>query len=189
MEASVFSGSYISRLNKLLTSLDYSKIDALTQEFILRNKTGNTVYFLGNGGSAATASHFSCDLGKGCTSPNFKVRTESPMDTVSSMTAYANDDGYDQCLANYLKDRLVPDDLVVLISASGNSSNLVNAAMVAKDKKIKTFGLLGFDGGKLKGLCDDSIIAYTPKGEYGPVEDVHMVLCHLTTNYIQSRFK
>lgn len=189
MEIKNFGHNYLKRLNYLTHHLDMNMIKEFTDEIISRNKTPNTIYFFGNGGSASTASHFSCDLGKGCKSEFFSVRTESPMDNLATMSAYSNDNGYDKAPHDYLTHKIKPHDMIVLISASGNSQNLVNIVGLAKLHHATLVGLLGFDGGKLKSHCDIPIVVKSEKGEYGVVEDTHMIINHMITNYIQQRFK
>jgi D-sedoheptulose 7-phosphate isomerase len=143
------------------------------------------VFFLGNGGSAATASHFAVDLGKGT-----KVRGARPFralsltDNQAFLTAQANDEGYDSAFVGQLEGLLRPGDVVVGITASGNSQNLIDAFTFARAHGATTVGLLGFDGGRLLALSDVAVVVRTPKGEYGPVEDLHLVIDHIVTNYL-----
>lgn len=182
-----FAGSYLNYLSDLLKALDLKAIAGFILELEDARRTDNTVFLVGNGGSAATASHMANDIGldvlkKSGTQTPFRVLALS--DSVPVMTAIGNDDGYDNIFLYQLKIHYRPGDKLVAISASGNSPNVVIAAEWVKRQGGKVIGLLGFDGGKLKGLCDVVIHVETPKGEYGPVEDIHMIMDHLVSNYL-----
>lgn len=139
---------------------------------------------MGNGGSAATATHFACDLGKGTKTGQHKFKTQALADNLATFTAYANDEGYEYVFSKQLENVLQKGDIVVALSASGNSQNLINAIVYAKTRGALTISLLGFDGGKLKDISDVALVVHTNKGEYGPVEDVHLVLDHLITSFL-----
>ena len=149
-----------------------------------------TVFIIGNGGSAATASHISNDLSVGVTAAG---RTGKPFrvlsltDNAAALTAIGNDFGYDDIFSAQLSVHFRQGDRLVVISASGNSPNLIKAADWVKQRGGRVLGLLGFDGGKLAPLCDVAIVAKTPKGEYGPVEDVHMILDHLIYSWLKHK--
>lgn len=182
--ASEFSEKYSEYLSKLLCSMNHDKVAEIIDIFIEAEKNDRTIYFLGNGGSAATSTHFACDLGKGTKTVLNRFKTQGLADNFATFTAYANDNGYDHVFSKQLENVLKKGDVVVVITASGNSPNLINALEYARTCRAKTIGLLGFDGGKAKDLCDTSLIVYTAKGEYGPVEDIHMILDHIITTYI-----
>jgi len=185
-----FSKKYCDYVSYLLDTIDYQKLAEIIHVFIETEKNGKTVYFLGNGGSAATASHFACDLSKATKDLGHRdYKAISLADNLATFTAYANDDGYDFVFSKQLENLLNKDDVVVCISASGNSKNLINAVLYANKVGAKTISLLGFDGGKLKDLSDHSLVLFTDKGEYGPVEDIHMILDHLITSYIARTLK
>jgi D-sedoheptulose 7-phosphate isomerase len=183
-DASEFSENYCAYLSKLLQGMNHDRVAEIIDIFMEAEKNDKTIYFLGNGGSAATSTHFACDLGKGTKNQVNRFKTQGLADNFATFTAYANDDGYEHVFSKQLENVLKKGDVVVVISASGNSPNLVKAAEYAKTCRAKVIGLLGFDGGKLKDMCDTSLIIYTAKGEYGPVEDIHMVLDHIMTTYI-----
>jgi D-sedoheptulose 7-phosphate isomerase len=104
------------------------------------------------------------------------------------LTALANDEGYDRVFAGQLENFARRDDLLIVITASGNSPNLVRAVEFARSKGLKTIGFLGFDGGLLKDMVDDLVWVKTEKGQYELVEDAHMVVCHvLTTSLVKDR--
>ena len=182
-----FAGSYLNYLSDLLKGLDLKAIAGFIGEFEDARRTGNTVFLTGNGGSAATASHMANDIAldvlkKSGTKNPFRVLALS--DSIPLITAIGNDDGYENIFLYQLKIHYRPGDRLVVISASGNSPNVVLAAQWVKERGGRVIGLLGFDGGKLQALCDVAITVKTPKGEYGPVEDIHMVMDHLIANYL-----
>jgi len=185
--AGEFAKGYLGYLSQLLKKLDVSKIQEFIEALETARRNGQTVFFAGNGGSATTASHMANDLGIDPTAMDGHppLRAVSLSDNLSVITAIANDRGYEQVFTDQLKSAYRPGDLLLLISASGNSPNLVAAANWVKSRGGKVFGFLGFDGGKLRGLCDLSIVVDTPKGEYGPVEDIHMVLDHIIYSWLR----
>lgn len=191
----LFSKAYFSYLGEVLSNLDGKSIDAFMNVIEEARKANKRIFIAGNGGSAATASHMGSDFGasvfKGHTHEvlsKFPFRAQSLTDQVSAITAIGNDFGYEYIFTKQLEVQYHEGDILILISASGNSANAVLAAEWVHERNGKVLGLLGFDGGKLKDLCDVSIIAKTPKGEYGPVEDTHMILDHLLTYWMQLRF-
>ena len=188
--AQEFATGYLSYLSELLKRLDTHAIAAFIKELEEARKSGNTVFLAGNGGSAATASHMANDIGldvlkKSGTQTPFRVLALSA--SIPVITAIGNDDGYENVFLYQLKIHYRPGDKLVVITASGNSPNVVIAAEWVKQQGGRVIGLLGFDGGKVKGLCDVVIHAETPKGEYGPVEDIHMIMDHLVSNYLMGR--
>ena len=183
-DASLFAGGYLEYLGDLLKKLDRSEIAAFIGAMMSARNQGARIFFIGNGGSAATASHFANDLSIGSRSWAVPYRVCALTDNQAIITAIANDYGYDDVFALQLKTMATSGDTLVAISASGNSANLIKAVNYAKDQNIRTISLTGFDGGKLKPLCDLNVHIETPKGEYGPVEDIHMVLDHLTGAFL-----
>ncbi len=173
-------------LEYLKSVLDQINLDDVT-DFINVIKTarddGQFVYFIGNGGSAATASHFANDLAIGTRSSSKPFRIMSLTDNVPVLTAIGNDFGYEEIFTKQLEAYLKPNDVVVAISASGNSPNVVKALELAKKVSAKTVSLTGFDGGKIKSMADVNVHVPSVKGEYGPVEDVHMIFDHIIGNY------
>lgn len=177
-------------MSELLTSLDFHQIKRVTDCFLEARRNGNTVYFAGNGGSASTAAHFAQDLGEvGRKAGVACFRSLSLTDNVSLLTAVANDYGYDKIFTIPMQTLFNKGDVLVVISASGNSPNVVEATRLAHEKGGKTVALVGFDGGKLAQISDYLIHVKTPKGEYGPVEDLHMVMDHMITSYLILRLK
>ena len=185
-----FCEDYFEHLSALLKSLDLDQVVAFTKTLEEARQNGNTVFFIGNGGSAATASHMASDFGanihKGDESVAF-LRALSLTDNAAAMSAIANDTGYQNIFVNQLRMHYRPGDKLVAISASGNSPNIVLAAQWVKKQKGTVISLTGFDGGKLKEISDITIHVGTQKGEYGPVEDIHMIMDHLIVTWFQQK--
>ena len=183
-EIETFARGYVDHLRDLLIQLDVSSIALFTKTLLSARERGARIFFMGNGGSAATASHFANDIGIGSKSWSKPFRALSLVDNIPTLTAIANDDGYEEIFVQQLKVQMVPGDVVVAISASGNSPNVVRAIEYANANGAFTVGVTGFDGGKLKGISRIVIHVPTAKGEYGPVEDVHVTLNHLVSAYL-----
>jgi D-sedoheptulose 7-phosphate isomerase len=184
-ERSDYFNAYFSYVSQLLMDLDPHAIDGVVDCFLTARDNKRTIFFAGNGGSASTASHFAQDLGevgRKAKTPGFK--TLSLTDNVSLLSAIGNDYGFDRIFTVQLSELFNTGDVLVAISASGNSPNVIGAVEFARKAGGKTVGLVGFDGGKMKEMCDHVIHVRTETGEYGPVEDVHMVMDHLITSYL-----
>ncbi len=182
--AADYARRYAEHIGHLLGNLDCNKIAEVIDVFTSARQTDNTIYFIGNGGSASTASHWANDLAIGTRLSQKPFRAMSLTDNASVLTALGNDDGYDAIFTRQLEVHMRPGDVVVAISASGNSPNVVRAVEFARSCNNPTVGFVGFDGGRLLQICDTSVHVETRKGEYGPVEDVHMVLDHLMSTYL-----
>lgn len=186
-DAASFAKGYLDYLSRLLGTLDAASIGRVAEVLARARREGRQVFIIGNGGSAATAMHMVNDLSSGrLPAQSRRFRVSSLTDNVSVLTALANDRGYENVFAAQMERRLEAGDVVILISASGDSPNVVGAAELARRDGAVTVGFVGFDGGKLAGICDHVVLARTPEGEYGPVEDVHMVLGHLLASYFRS---
>jgi len=176
--------NYITKLQKAIDSLNIEDIRKVIDLIMEAYKSEQQIFVFGNGGSASTASHFACDLGKNTIfegKPRMKIT--SLTDNVAVMTAWANDTSYENIFVEPLKSMLNPKDLVIGISASGNSPNVLKAIEYANSiEDCKTIGLTGFGGGKLAKMVDVSVIV--DSNEYGPVEDIHLVLDHIIQNWI-----
>jgi D-sedoheptulose 7-phosphate isomerase len=182
--AAEYAGSYVNHLSQLLANLDTQEIGEVIELLETAREKEKTIFFIGNGGSAATASHFANDLAIGTRSKSLPFRTISLTDNNAVMTAIGNDFGYDALFVKQLEALFRKGDLLIAISASGNSQNLLNAIDYVKERNGTTIGLCGFDGGKLKKAADHVIHVQTEIGEYGPVEDIHMVLDHVMGTYL-----
>ena len=179
-----FARGYLEYLGKLLRKLDVSEIAGFIDIIRQAQEEQRRIFFIGNGGSAATASHFANDLSIGVRNWNKPIRAIALTDNVAVITAVANDYGYDDIFLFQLKAQAVKGDVLVAISASGNSKNLIRAVEYGNSFSMTTISLTGFDGGQLKNLTQNNVHVDSEFGEYGPVEDLHMVLDHLVGAYL-----
>ena len=179
-----FAESYIDYLATVLKSIDPKEIGQFIETLLDARERGATIYFIGNGGSAATASHFANDIGIGTNSYIKPFRAVSLTDNQAIITAIGNDFGYDKIFVRQLQVLGCEGDILVAISASGNSKNLLNALDYAQSVGIKTVAITAFDGGKMKKIAEEGIHVPTDLKEYGPAEDAHMVLDHLVGAYL-----
>ena len=179
-----YSRSYIDYLSSVLNNISLTDIEKFVEVLLEARERESSIFFIGNGGSAATASHFANDIAIGTRTYEKPFRAISLCDNQAVITAIANDDGYEKIFSQQLQVLLKKQDVVVAISASGNSSNLLDAIDTAKKMNTITVGISAFDGGKMQEMVDISVHVPTEKGEYGPAEDAHMVLDHLVSNYL-----
>ena len=184
-----FSKSYFAYLKEIFDKIDLLEIKLFIDVLLSARENGAMIIFVGNGGSAATASHFVNDLAFGTNEYEKPFRVMSITDNVSVLTALGNDYGYDDIFVRQLKIYAKKGDVLVGISASGNSQNLINAFKYASTTGIKTVALTAFDGGKIREIADQGVHIPTGKKEYGPAEDLHMVLDHLTVSYLMRLIK
>ena len=182
---------YLDDLRESLEKVPPEAIEQLVERLYDAYRSGRQVLVVGNGGSASTASHMMNDLTKGVfskappdVSPN-RFRVLSLTDNMSVITAWANDTSYDLIFAEQIKVFAEPGDLLIVISASGNSPNVVAALEEAKRLGLETIGLLGFGGGKCEDLVDLPVVIASY--DYGVVEDAHMILNHFTAETIRQR--
>ena len=189
---SEFSLRYFKYISEIQNKMDLDELDMFENEFVLARESGNTIFVAGNGGSAATATTMANDIGFDIIK---KTGTEKPFrvfaltDNSSVITAISNDVGYENIFINQLKIHYRKGDKLVVISASGNSKNVVLAASWVKSMGGKVIGLLGFDGGALREICDISILIPSAPGDYGPVEDMHLMVNHLLAHWFQNKLK
>lgn len=178
---------YLPRLTEAIANLDAGKIldsiAVISQKLEERKK----VFIIGNGGSAATASHFAIDLGKTKSKSGMPGSAISLCDNSSIITAVANDDSFEKIFSSQLQMLGKPGDLLISISASGTSSNLVQAVEYANANGIDTLSLVGFDGGKLKEISSFCLHVPTGIGDYGIAEDSHSVICHYITEQLRKK--
>jgi len=181
-----FTRGYCDYLSHLLSQVDGQAVASFLSELEAARNEQNTVFVIGNGGSATTASHLVNDLSLGSRTQDedLPFRLMSLTDNIACLTALANDCGYDNIFVRKLEVYYKPGDKLLAISASGNSPNVIKAVEWVKEKEGKVLSFAGFDGGKLRGLSDVCICVEAPKGEYGPVEDVHMILDHLLYTWL-----
>ena len=147
---------------------------------------GGSIWIIGNGGSASTADHFEVDLSfVRLKNVNQEIRAKSLCSNSSLITAIGNDLGFEYVFSHQILRQAQAGDVCFAISASGNSTNLIQAFEVCEKKAVKKISLLGFDGGRLLSMSDIAVLIPTRDGMYGPVEDVHLSVCH----YLASRLK
>ena len=183
-----FSDEYLEYLTILISQLDRSAISQFADLLLQSRENKTTTFFLGNGGSASTATHFVNDVSLGSRQFEKPFRAISLCDNQAVITAIANDDGYENIFLQQLQTLAIAGDTIVCISASGNSKNLIKAIEYARENNIYVVGLTAFDGGYLKDNCDLNIHVPTKIGEYGPAEDLHMVICGLVGSYFRAKF-
>lgn len=182
-----FAREYVQKLTSLLQSVDTKAISEIVDA--LENTQGR-IYIIGNGGSAATASHMVNDWGVGLKRREIRsFDVQSLSDNTPVCSAISNDIGYENVFYIQLKDKIKADDLLIAISCSGNSENIMKAAHYAKEQGTKIVGVTGFDGGELKTISNISFHIPTPKNEYGLVEDMHMILDHIIYSYYINQAK
>ncbi|MBI5668527.1 MAG: SIS domain-containing protein [Chloroflexi bacterium] len=168
---------YFGAVQSLLNDIPFAAVDRVVDILMQANRAGQTVFICGNGGSAATATHFGCDLAKRPIVPGQpRFRVVALTDNNALLTALGNDIGYDAVFAEQLLPLVRPGDVVIGISGSGNSPNVLNAIRVAKDAGAVTIGFCGYDGGRLKLAVD--IPVHVPSNVMAMVEDVHLMLEH-----------
>jgi D-sedoheptulose 7-phosphate isomerase len=169
---------YFEVLSQVIPRLPYSTINRVIASILQAFEEDRTVFVFGNGGSAATASHIACDLNKG-TSENAQSRRIKVMcltDNVPLMTAWANDVSYEHVFSEQLRNFVQARDVVFAISASGNSPNVLRALKTAREASAITVGISGYQGGRMKGLCD--ICAVVPSENMQMIEDLHHAIAH-----------
>ena len=181
-----FFKSYIDELKEAVDDLSEDAIEQVLDILHVARMANQQVFILGNGGSAATASHFVCDLGKNTRvqgAPNFRVMGLT--DNIAWFSALANDEGYENVFVEQLGNYLQPNDVVIGISTSGNSRNVINAIQFAKSVGAKAIGFTGFNSGELGSLTDVDLHVSSYSIEH--VEDIHLVLEHLITKGLREK--
>jgi D-sedoheptulose 7-phosphate isomerase len=169
--------SYFRLLSTTAGQLPFEAIEEVAATLVQAYESERTIYLFGNGGSAALASHMACDLGKGTVNGSKKrFRVMSLTSNEAMMTAWANDSNYHDIFAEQLANFVAPGDVAFAISCSGNSANVLNALRVARQSRATTLGLAGFQGGKMKELCDQCLIV--PSDNMQIIEDLHLCAAH-----------
>lgn len=179
-----FADSYLKYLCQILLGISRDEIAGFIDNLLEARERSASVFFIGNGGSASTASHFANDLALGTCSYVKPFRVFSLVDNPAILTAIGNDFGYAEVFERQLRVLAKPGDFLVAISASGNSENLIQAIKYANQNQIHTIGITSFDGGEMKRICKSGIHVPADFKEYGPAEDAHLVLDHLATAYL-----
>jgi D-sedoheptulose 7-phosphate isomerase len=169
---------YLSQLHRTLDALDLGRIEQAIEWFCEARDAGRRIFVCGNGGSASTASHFATDMLKGASyNRATRFRIQALTDSLSTISAYANDVGYDCVFVEQLKNFAQPGDLVMALSGSGNSGNVIEAVEYANSIGCRTLALTGRDGGKLGPAAQLDI--RVPDPHYGRIEDIHLIICHM----------
>jgi D-sedoheptulose 7-phosphate isomerase len=178
---------YLNDVRRCLDALPTADVARFLECLERAYQDDRQVYLIGNGGSAATASHMACDLAKNvypaAASTVRRFRVTSLTDNVALITALANDCGYDRVFSEQLNNLLQKDDLLIAVSASGNSPNIIDAIALARERGARTAALLGFGGGRARDLVDVALVV--DSDDYGHVEDLHLVLNHLVAAWMR----
>lgn len=182
-----FISGYLEKMIESLRQIDQAVVAQIISAFEACYEKKGSIYIIGNGGSAATASHMANDFSCGLKLRGIRdFNVLSLVDNVPVCTAIANDIGYENIFYAQLKDRLTDKDILLAISCSGNSGNILKAVHYARNRGTMVIGLTGFEGGALRDLSDINFHVATDKGEYGIVEDIHMMLDHIIFSYFLS---
>jgi D-sedoheptulose 7-phosphate isomerase len=180
------AGDYFAQLNTVLRDLPYGVVDQITTVLQRAYEENRAVFLFGNGGSAALASHAACDLGKGTVvagKPRFRVLALT--DNIPVITAWANDSSYEDIFAEQLSGFVQEGDIVLAISGSGNSGNVLKGLSAARGAGAYTIGLTGFQGGKMKELCDLCLVVPSDNMQF--IEDMHLCISHSIFTAFRSR--
>lgn len=187
-----FAKKYAKYMSRLLSELETDAIAAFAEQIEKARKENKNIFIIGNGGSAVTASHMANDFGTDImkkSGSEIPFRAFALTDNTAVMLAVANDDGYDKLFVNQLRVHYRRGDRLIAISASGNSANVVEAAKWVKERDGAVLSLVGFDGGALKEISDVVVHVKTQKGDYGPVEDMHLIVNHLLALWLQHKIQ
>jgi D-sedoheptulose 7-phosphate isomerase len=182
--ATEYLAAYFEKLTSCIEGVPTDQVQALAEILHRAYANDKQVFVIGNGGSAATASHMAADIAKNTLSPNMRrFRIMSLTDNTPLLTALANDLGYDRVFSEQLTNLMRPGDVLVTISGSGRSANVVEAMRCARARAATNVALLGFDGGEALLLADEYVLV--PSDDYGVIEDLHMIIVHALTGYFK----
>jgi D-sedoheptulose 7-phosphate isomerase len=177
---------YFEQLSSIIRNLPFEQVDEVAKILVRAYERQRTIFIFGNGGSAALASHFACDLAKGTVKDSRKrFRVMALTDNVPLMTAWANDAHYEDIFSEQLVNFATAGDIAFAISGSGNSPNVLKALSAARQSGCITTGLTGFDGGRMLPLCDVCIVV--PCDNMQMVEDLHLCLAHSLYTCVRSK--
>lgn len=177
--------SYLSKLKGVIDALDRTELDVFLNDLLAAHARGANIFVMGNGGSASTASHLACDLNKGVSlgmDKRFKVIALT--DNIATMLAYGNDEGYERIFVEQLINFVTPQDLVIGISGSGNSKNVLLAIEHANALGCATVGITGYGGGRLREIAAHSVNANANDMQLS--EDVHMIVTHIVMQVMKA---
>jgi len=183
-DAVLFGNQYIQLLVKELNSISTEKIYEISTALHNARQSKKRVFVFGNGGSAATASHMACDFCKNTRQPEKpRLKVISLVDSLAGLTAYANDEGYENVFSEPLLSLAEVGDIAIAISGSGNSPNVLKGIQTARQIGLKTIGLTGFKGGKLKKIVDICLVVASDSIER--IEDIHLIINHILTGLLR----
>jgi D-sedoheptulose 7-phosphate isomerase len=179
---------YLSQLRSVVDLLPRDRLTELGDMLYRAYRNEKQVFTLGNGGSASTASHMAADIAKNTIGPNMcRFRVLSLNDNAAMLTSLANDLGYESVFSEQLHNLVRPGDLVIVVSASGNSPNVIKAVRYARKQSAEVVGLLGFEGGEAARLVDLAIVVAS--NHYGVIEDVHLIINHIIVDHFQTKLE
>ena len=179
-----YINTYRAELIRHVEAINPEQVMQLVAALVAAWQQDKQVFVLGNGGSAATANHFACDFGKNAVQAGKRrFRMLSLSSNVEAITALGNDIGFDEIFSQQLMNLLNPGDVVLAISASGNSPDVIKAVNYAKERGATVLALAGFEGGKLKELSDVCLVARMDS--YERIEDIHLIILHMVTCYVK----
>jgi D-sedoheptulose 7-phosphate isomerase len=180
--------AYLQRLHAAVDGLPRDRLATLGEMLYRAYQSDKQVFTLGNGGSASTASHMAADIAKNTISAHMRrFRVLSLNDNTAMLTALANDLGYENVFSEQLQNFIRPGDLLIAVSGSGNSTNVLKAIRYARAQSAEVVGLLGFDGGAAAALVDVAIVV--PSDDYGVIEDAHLIINHIIVDYFRARLE
>ncbi len=184
MESKAPINTYFAELEQMLRDMSQAHLQNVLSLLEDAYRNGHRIFIMGNGGSAATASHFALDLAKNTIMPGApRLKAISLTDHVPLITAWSNDTAYENIFEEQLANMIEPGDVVIGISASGNSLNVINALNLARKSRAATIGLLGAKGGLIKNIVDSYVLA--PGQNIEQEEDAHMILAHIITRHMR----
>ena len=183
-----FSSQYVQEFIRNIHQLKISDINPISEQIWQAYLAGRQIFVMGNGGSAAIASHFACDLGKSTAMDGkLRFRVQSLNDNVPLMTALANDLGYENVFREQMRNLARPQDVIIAISSAGNSENIYRAIQFANEIEAISVAITGFGGGRVKDIAQYSLILDST--DYGVVETIHMFVCHTLTFAFKDRLE
>jgi D-sedoheptulose 7-phosphate isomerase len=183
-----FADDYLQRVRVVLDSIGAADLQSVADVITEAYQNNRTIFVVGNGGSASTASHMGCDLNKATAMPGRAYpRVLSLTDNIAWFSALANDIGYESVFVEQLRHLFRPGDILIAISASGNSPNLLRAMEYVNANEGRTIAFVGFTGGAMKKIAHASV--HVEGSDYGPVEDGHLILNHLFTEFLRAHLR
>jgi D-sedoheptulose 7-phosphate isomerase len=183
---SMHARDHLRLLHDAMDQLPLDRLERLSEALFRAYRDDKQVFTLGNGGSSSTASHMAADLAKNTIGANMhRFRIMSLNDNVSIMTALSNDLGYDNVFLEQLINHIRAGDVLLVVSASGNSTNVLKAMRYARSRSAEVAALLGFDGGAAARLSDIAIVV--PSDHFGVVENAHLIINHILVDYFKGR--